>query len=147
MNGKKEVNLRKCWLNMHKTARFLLIILRSKFSIYVIGTFIIGSLIASKITGDMNLFAASGSILTIFGLFQTIQFTTIERFLNQKTIVQNSTGVTGPPISQEESERITLENRKKAKIKLEKELKSDIKGITYTIVGTLIWAYGVYIPI
>lgn len=132
---------------MHTTARFLLIILRSKFSIYVIGTFIIGSLIASKITGDMNLFAASGSILTIFGLFQTIQFTTIERFLNQKTIIQNSTGVTGPPISQEESERITLENRKKAKIKLEKELKSDIKGITYTIVGTLIWAYGVYIPI
>jgi hypothetical protein len=147
MNGKKEVNLRKCWLNMHTTARFLLIILRSKFSIYVIGTFIIGSLIASKITGDMNLFAASGSILTIFGLFQTIQFTTIERFLNQKTIIQNSTGVTGPPISQEESERITLDNRKKAKIKLEKELKSDIKGITYTIVGTLIWAYGVYIPI
>lgn len=132
---------------MYRTARFLLIVLRSKVSIYVIGIFIISSLIASKITGDMNLFAASGSILTIFGLFQTIQFTTIERFLNQKAIIHSSTGVTGPPISQEESERIISESRRKAKIKLEKELKSDIKGITYTIVGTLIWAYGVYIPI
>lgn len=132
---------------MLKTARFLLIALRSKFSIYVIGALIIGSLIASKITGDMNLFAASGSILTIFGLFQTIQFTTIEKFLNQEAIIHHSTGVTGPPISEEESKRIAAENRKNAKIKLENELKSEIKGITYTIIGTLIWAYGVYIPI
>ncbi|MDP7806902.1 MULTISPECIES: hypothetical protein [Acinetobacter calcoaceticus/baumannii complex] len=95
----------------------------------------------------MNLFAASGSILTIFGLFQTIQFTTIERFLNKEAIIHSSTGVTGPPISQEEIERIIAENRKNAKIKLDKELKSEIKGITYTIVGTLIWAYGVYIPL
>ena len=144
---KRKLILENVGLNMHRIARFLLIILRSKFSIYVIGVFIISSLIASKAIGDMNLFAASGSILTIFGLFQTIQFTTIERFLNQEAIIHSSTGVTGPPISQEEIERIIAENRKKAKIKLEKELKSEIKGITYTIVGTLIWAYGVYIPI
>ncbi|WP_171289275.1 hypothetical protein, partial [Acinetobacter baumannii] len=116
-------------------------------SIYVIGLFILGSLIASKISGDMNLFAASGAVLTIFGLFQTIQFTTIEKFLNQDAIVHSSTGVTGPPLSVEESERIINENRKKAKIKLEKELKSEIKGISYTIIGTLIWAYGIYLPI
>ncbi|MDC5526106.1 hypothetical protein NRA72_18535 [Acinetobacter baumannii] len=132
---------------MYRSARFLQIILRSKFSIYVIVVFIISSLIASIVTGDMNLFAASGSILTIFGLFQTIQFTTIERFLNKEAIIHSSTGVTGPPISQEEIERIIAENRKNAKIKLDKELKSEIKGITYTIVGTLIWAYGVYIPL
>lgn len=66
--------------------------------------FIISSLIASIVTGDMNLFAASGSILTILGLFQTIQFTTIERFLNKEAIIHSSTGVTGPPISQEEIE-------------------------------------------
>lgn len=144
---KRKLTLESVGMNMYRTARFLLIVLRSKVSIYVIGIFIISSLIASKITGDMNIFAASGSILTIFGLFQTIQFTTIERFLNQEAIIHSSTGVTGPPISQEESKRIISENRKKAKIKLEKELRSEIKGITYTIVGTLIWAYGIYIPI
>lgn len=122
---------------MYRIAKILLTILRSKLSIYVIGLFILGSLIASKISGDMNLFAASGAVLTIFGLFQTIQFTTIEKFLNQDAIVHSSTGVTGPPLSVEESERIINENRKKAKIKLEKELKSEIKGISYTIIGTL----------
>ncbi|KWB00379.1 hypothetical protein AWU48_05470 [Acinetobacter baumannii] len=132
---------------MYRIAKILLTILRSKLSIYVIGLFILGSLIASKISGDMNLFAASGAVLTIFGLFQTIQFTTIEKFLNQDAIVHSSTGVTGPPLSVEESERIINENRKKAKIKLEKELKSEIKGISYTIICTLIWAYGIYLPI
>jgi hypothetical protein len=132
---------------MYRIAKILLTILRSKLSIYVIGLFILGSLMASKISGDMNLFAASGAVLTIFGLFQTIQFTTIEKFLNQDAIVHSSTGVTGPPLSVEESERIINENRKKAKIKLEKELKSEIKGISYTIIGTLIWAYGIYLPI
>jgi hypothetical protein len=132
---------------MYRIAKILLTILRSKLSIYVIGLFILGSLIASKISGDMNLFAASGAVLTIFGLFQTIQFTTIEKFLNQDAIVHSSTGVTGPPLSVEESEQIINENRKKAKIKLEKELKSEIKGISYTIIGTLIWAYGIYLPI
>jgi hypothetical protein len=133
---------------MYRIAKILLTILRSKLSIYVIGLFILGSLIASKISGDMNLFAASGAVLTIFGLFQTIQFTTIEKFLNQDAIVHSSTGVTGPPLSVEESERTIInENRKKAKIKLEKELKSEIKGISYTIIGTLIWAYGIYLPI
>ncbi|MCT9204174.1 hypothetical protein KTH23_19680 [Acinetobacter baumannii] len=97
---------------MYRIAKILLTILRSKLSIYVIGLFILGSLIASKISGDMNLFAASGAVLTIFGLFQTIQFTTIEKFLNQDAIVHSSTGVTGPPLSVEESERIINENRK-----------------------------------
>ena len=75
---------------MYRIAKILLTILRSKLSIYVIGLFILGSLIASKISGDMNLFAASGAVLTIFGLFQTIQFTTIEKFLNQDAIVHSS---------------------------------------------------------
>lgn len=132
---------------MHTIAKLLSTMLKSKASIYVIAVFILGSLIASKISGDINLFAASGAILTIFGLFQMIHFTTIERFLNQDTIVQNSTGVTGPPISHEEYEVIVAENRKKAKEKLERELKSEIKGIICTILGTLIWAYGIYLPI
>ncbi len=121
--------------------------LKSKASIYVIAVFILGSLVASKVSGDMNLFAASGAILTIFGLFQMIHFTTIERFLNQNNIIQNSTGVTGPPISPEKYEIIVAENRKNAKEKIERELKSEIKGIICTILGTLIWAYGIYLPI
>jgi hypothetical protein len=132
---------------MYTTAKLLSIMLKSKASIYVIAVFILGSLVASKVSGDMNLFAASGAILTIFGLFQMIHFTTIERFLNQNNIIQNSTGVTGPPISPEKYEIIVAENRKNAKEKIERELKSEIKGIICTILGTLIWAYGIYLPI
>ena len=132
---------------MYTIAKLLSIMLKSKVSIYVIVVFIIGSLIASKVVNDLNLFAASGSILTIFGLFQMIHFTTIERFLNQDSIVQNSTGVTGPPILPGEHDAIVAENRRKAKEKLVLELKSEIKGIICTILGTLIWAYGIYIPI
>ena len=132
---------------MYTTAKLLSTMLKSKASIYVIAVFILGSLVASKVSGDMNLFAASGAILTIFGLFQMIYFTTIERFLNQNNIIQNSTGVTGPPISPEKYEIIVAENRKNAKEKIERELKSEIKGIICTILGTLIWAYGIYLPI
>ena len=71
---------------MYTTAKLLSIMLKSKASIYVIAVFILGSLVASKVSGDMNLFAASGAILTIFGLFQMIHFTTIERFLNQNNL-------------------------------------------------------------
>lgn len=132
---------------MYKVAKLLSIMLNSKFSIYFIILFILGSLIVAKTLSDMNIFAASGSILTIFGLFKMIHFTTIERFLKQDEIIHASTGVTGPPISDKEYELIVAENRKKAKEKLGRELKSEISGIIYTILGTLIWAYGIYIPV
>ncbi|WP_150467813.1 hypothetical protein [Francisella sp. SYW-9] len=95
----------------------------------------------------MSLFSASGSIMTIFGLFSMIKFTTIEKFINQEQIVSSSTGVTGPPLSQEESIRLKEKNIKKARIRLKKELRTEVKGILFTVLGTLISAYGTYIPI
>ena len=95
----------------------------------------------------MNLFAASGGIMTVFGLFSMIQFTTIEKYLNQEAIVASSTGLTGPPVSEEEAVRIKKENQRCAKIKLKRELRSELRGILFTVVGTIIWAYGNYVPI
>ncbi|MBK2095646.1 hypothetical protein IB680_08140 [Francisella philomiragia] len=95
----------------------------------------------------MSLFSASGSIMTIFGLFSMIKFTTIEKFINQEQIASSSTGITGPPISQEEATKLREENIKKARIRLKKELRTEIKGILFTVLGTLISAYGTYIPV
>jgi len=95
----------------------------------------------------MNLFAASGGVMTVFGLFSMIQFTTIEKYLNQEAIVAASTGMTGPPVGPEEAEKIRKKNQEIAKVKLKKELRSELRGISFTIIGTLVWAYGIYIPI
>ena len=95
----------------------------------------------------MNLFAASGAVMTVFGLFSMIQFTTIAKYLNQEAIIAASTGVTGPPLSAEESARLQRENQERARVRLKQELRSELKGISFTILGTLIWAYGAYVPV
>lgn len=96
---------------------------------------------------DMNLFAASGGVATVFGLFSLIRFTTIEKYLNQDQIVRSSTGVTGKPLSREESERIQRENIERARVRIKAELQSELVGIALSVVGTLVWAYGTYVPI
>ncbi len=85
--------------------------------------------------------------MTVFGLFSMIRFTTIEKYLNQESIIAASTGVTGKPLSAQESIRIQKENQDRAKVRLKTELRSELKGILFTITGTLIWAYGAYIPV
>ena len=122
-------------------------VLGSKFSPYVLVIYCLSSFVLGQILSDMNLFAASGAIVTIFGLISMIKFTTIEKFINKETIVASSTGVTGPPLSEEEYEAIVKANQEAARIRIEKELKSELKGISLTMVGTLIWAYGVYFPL
>jgi hypothetical protein len=76
-----------------------------------------------------------------------IKFTTIEKYLNRATIIASSTGVTGPPLSQEDSQRIKKENIEKAEIRIRKELRTELKGIVFTVIGTAISAYGIYIPV
>ena len=95
----------------------------------------------------MSIFSASGSIMAVFGLFSMIKFTTIDKYLNKNQIAQSSTGVTGGPINPEEAEIIKENNIKKAEIKIQRELKSEFKGIILTVIGTLIASYGAYIPI
>lgn len=132
---------------MNMLYRFLLTSLNSWLSV----AFVIGYCLLSFCLGqalkDMNLFAASGGVMTVFGLFSMIQFTTIEKYLNQAAIAAASTGVTGTPIGPEEAARITRENQERARVRLKKELRSELRGIVFTVAGTLIWAYGVYLPV
>jgi len=96
---------------------------------------------------DMNLFAASGGIATVFGLFSIIRFTTIEKYLNQDQIIKSSTGLTGTPVSGAEAERIQRESVERARVRIKAELQSELTGIALTVVGTLVWAYGTYVPV
>lgn len=132
---------------MNKVYRFLIASLNSWISVLFIVAYCVFSFYLGQVSKDMNLFAASGAMLTVFGLFSMIRFTTIEKFLSQDQIIANSTGVTGPPIAQDEYERIVKANQEAARIKLKRELRSEVKGIFFTITGTLVWAYGAYIPI
>lgn len=132
---------------MNKFYHFLLNALNSWVSILFVITYCMVSFYFGQFHKDMNLFAASGAVMTVFGLFSLIRFTTIEKYLNQKTIIAKSTGVTGPPLSAEEAAQIKKESQKKAQKRLKQELRSELKGILFTIIGTLIWAYGGYIPI
>ena len=132
---------------MDKFYRFLLNALESWVSLVVIILFCTISFFIGQLKSDMNLFAASGGVMTIFGLLSMIRFTTIEKYLQQQNIIDNSSGITGPPLRDEEIERIEKESRERARIKIKKELRSEIKGLALTVVGTIIWAYGVYVPL
>jgi len=131
---------------MKKVYRFLLSALNSWLSVLLVITFCALSFYIGQFKNDMNIFAASGAVMTVFGLFSMIRFTTIEKYLRQDAIVAESTGTTGPPLSAEDSARIQRENQDAARVRITQELRSELKGISLTIVGTLIWAYGAYIP-
>ena len=132
---------------MNKFYRFLLAALNSWFSVIFAVAYVLVSFYLGQHFEDMSIFSASGAVMAIFGLFSMIKFTTIEKFLNQEAIAAANTGVTGPPLSQEESEKLQRENVGRARVRLQKELRSELKGIVLTIIGTLISAYGVYVPI
>lgn len=133
-------------MSMNKLYSFLLQALNSRISLLFVGTYCVVSFCIGQAREDMNLFAASGAVVTVFGLFSMIRFTTIEKYLNHEAIIANSTGMTGPPVGPDEAERIRRENQERARVRLKKELRSELRGILLTITGTLIWAYGAYIP-
>lgn len=132
---------------MKKIYRFLLGALKSWITVLLVISFCAFSFYYGQHSSDMNFFAASGAVMTVFGLFSMIRFTTIEKYLRQDEIVAASTGVTGPPLSAEESARLQRQSQEAARIRIKKELHSELKGISLTIIGTLIWAYGAYVPV
>jgi hypothetical protein len=132
---------------MKMTLRVVLTILNSSISAAELIGFCALSFYLGQSHRNMNLFAASGGILTVFGLLSLIRFTTIEKYLNQDAIVARSTGLTGPPVSEEKAKRLRDSNMAAAKVRLKNELRSEAKGIVLTIVGTLIWAYGAFLPL
>lgn len=125
----------------------MVLTLNSWLSIAVLVLFMAASFWLGEARHDMNLFAASGGIATVFGLFSLIRFTTIEKYLNQDQIIQSSTGLTGKPLSAEESDRIRRENIERARVRIKAELRSELAGIALTVIGTIVWAYGAYVPI
>ena len=132
---------------MKSIYKFLLYALNSNLSVLAVVFFCCASFYLGQTRSDMGIFAASGAVMTIFGLFSMIRFTTIEKYLRKEEIIANSTGVTGPPLRTDQIERLEKENIARANVQIHKELRSELKGIILTIVGTMIWAYGAYIPV
>jgi hypothetical protein len=95
----------------------------------------------------MNLFASSGGLMTVFGLLSLIRSTTIEKYLNQNAIIERSSGLTAPPVPDAELKQLEEKNIAAANIRIKAELRSEMKGVLLTVIGTLIWAYGAYVPI
>ena len=132
---------------MKKFCEFLLGTLKSWVSVLLVVSFCCLSFYFGQLETDMNLFAASGAVMTVFGLLSMIRFTTIEKYLQQDAIATASKGVTGPPLTRVESERLQRINQEAARVRIKQELHSELKGISLTIIGTLIWAYGAYVPV
>jgi hypothetical protein len=127
--------------------KFFLLALKSKISLVILVVFCVASFYFGQVRSDMGVFAASGGVLTVCGLLSLIRFTTIEKYLNQDNIVAQSTGLTGPPLSKERAKKLSEQNIAAARIRIEAELRSELAGIALTVVGTLIWAYGSYVPV
>lgn len=134
-------------MKQEKYYKALFLILNSWIAPYLLSTFCVISFIAAQIVGDMNLFASSGAIMSIFGLISMIKYTTVKKLLNQEQEVNSRKGITGPPLTNEQYKTLAASNLKIARENVAKELKSELKGIWLSIVGTLIWAYGAYIPV
>jgi hypothetical protein len=132
---------------MRKILLFMVCTLNSKFAVAALVCFMGASFWCGQTRHDMNLFAASGGIATVFGLFSLIKFTTITKYLNQDQIIQSSTGLTGKPLPAAEAERIRRENIERARVRIRAELQSELTGIGLTVIGTLVWAYGTYVPV
>ena len=119
---------------------------QSPMSLAILIAFCVLSFVAGQELNDMNLFAASGGVMTIAGLLSLIRFTTLDKLLNQEAIIEGATGLTGPPVSEKEAEEITARTRAAAMIRIKAELRSELIGLSLTFVGTVVWAYGAYVP-
>ena len=127
--------------------RIVVTTLNSSISAAILVLFCVLNFYLGQLHRDMNLFASSGGLMTVFGLLSLVRFTTIEKYLNQNAIIERSSGLTGPPVPDAELKQLEEENIAAANIRIKAELRSEMKGILLTVIGTLIWAYGAYVPI
>lgn len=126
---------------------FILWITSFPVNLVLVSVFLMISLISAYLCDDVALFAAAGGPITIIGLLSTVKFTTIEKYLKRDELIANSTGLTGPPVSEADVEAIVARNREAARKRLTLELRSELTGIALTVFGTSLWAYGAYLPI
>ncbi|ENE3592340.1 hypothetical protein ABNA27_004805 [Escherichia coli] len=132
---------------MKRFRTILLKILGAKTSIAILCVFCGASFLFGQYLNDMNLFASSGAIISVFGLLYTIKFTTLKKLSNREAEINSRSGVTGPPLSAEESQKIREENLAKARVEVREEIKAEVLGVGLTVFGTIIWAYGGHIKI
>lgn len=149
---------------IEKFGHDFLVAINSRGSYIRIISFCLFNFCLSIIFNDMNIFASSGSLMTIFGLLCMIRFSTIDKYLKHDEIILEmavrnepvqptlpamlpSLQLTFPTIlSMEEARQSALRAEKASRLEQEyrEELKAEFAGIWFTIVGTLIWAYGSY---
>ena len=125
----------------------LFLLLDSKYTPMALVLFCGASFVIGQWTETMALFASSGAIMSIFGLISLIKYPTFKKLLNREAIAESQTGVTGPPLSEEESRELKAKNVEKAKMRIRIELRTELKGFSMSVAGTLVAAYGGYIPI
>ncbi|VVO08339.1 hypothetical protein [Pseudomonas fluorescens] len=77
---------------LEKLCASILSLTSSPINIVLVALLLIGSLYLAVVHEDISILAAAGGPITIIGLFSTIQFTTIEKYLKREELAANSTG-------------------------------------------------------
>jgi len=106
----------------------------NKYAAIVLVLFSLFSFVCGQLAENMNLFASSGAVITIFGIISMSKFTTLTRYFRQQDIdLGKNEKMCDFDAELENSEQINVY--------------SELKGLELIILGTLVWAYGGYIPL
>ena len=106
----------------------------NKYAAVVLVLFSSFSFAFGQLAENMDLFASSGAVITIFGIVSMSKFTTLTRYFSQQNIeLGKNEKICDFDAEQKNSEQINVY--------------SELKGLELIIIGTLIWAYGGYIPL
>jgi hypothetical protein len=108
-----------------------------KRSLWVCSIFVLASLLGEQYFRVGNLFSCSGAIVTLAGLFLNIKYSLNFHLRLPKINLYNilaGAGVFGTSTITKEQEEWVNEI-----------LADEMFGVTFMIVGTLIWAYGAYL--
>lgn len=68
-------------------------ILGAKTSLILLIVFCGASFLFGQYLNDMNLFASSGAIISVFGLLYTIKFTTLKKLSNREAEINSRSGL------------------------------------------------------
>ena len=105
----------------------------NKYAAIVLVLYSLASFVFGQLIENMAIFASSGAVITIFGIISMSKFTTLTRYFSQENIELDKNEVCDSETEQENSNQVNVY--------------SEFKGLELTIIGTLVWAYGGYIPL
>ena len=104
---------------------------QSKHAPIFLMLFTAASFLIGQQLNDMTIFSSSGAVVTVSGIFFMVKFTSIKEYRHIHD-------------SPDEVFEETSELKEK---RLKSEIENEIRGIVMSVLGTIIWAYGSYIPI